>query len=145
MCMCITGQLAERSSRLKVQVIILISYISLIYLGLANLLHRYTCEQMHMGVNWCDWCHYVTLIWLPFVKVYHCIAHNILSCVVRSVYCTWHSVTFIEISILYTVNRPSSDKPVKTPTYEEMLERKRKEEASYRRFDDPEYSRSGAE
>ena len=46
---------------------------------------------------------------------------------------------------MYTVNRPSSDKPVQTPTYEEMLERKRKEEASYRRFDDPEYSRSGAE
>ncbi|XP_078316485.1 uncharacterized protein LOC111120232 isoform X6 [Crassostrea virginica] len=42
-------------------------------------------------------------------------------------------------------SRPSSDKPVQTPTYEEMLERKRKEEASYRRFDDPEYSRSGAD
>lgn len=42
-------------------------------------------------------------------------------------------------------SRPTSDKPIHTPTYEEMLDRKRKEEASYRRFDDPEYSRSGAD
>ncbi|XP_067678651.1 centrosome and spindle pole-associated protein 1-like [Haliotis asinina] len=30
-----------------------------------------------------------------------------------------------------------------TPTYEEMLDKKRQEEARYRRFDDPEYSRPG--
>uniref|UniRef100_K1RJA7 Uncharacterized protein n=1 Tax=Magallana gigas TaxID=29159 RepID=K1RJA7_MAGGI len=42
-------------------------------------------------------------------------------------------------------SRPTSDKPIHTPTYEEMLDKKRREEASYRRFDDPEYSRSGAE
>ncbi|XP_061181042.1 trichohyalin-like [Saccostrea echinata] len=40
-------------------------------------------------------------------------------------------------------SRPPSNKPVQTPTYEEMLQRKRREEASYRRYDDPEYSRSG--
>uniref|UniRef100_A0A8W8KKN8 Centrosome and spindle pole-associated protein 1 n=1 Tax=Magallana gigas TaxID=29159 RepID=A0A8W8KKN8_MAGGI len=42
-------------------------------------------------------------------------------------------------------SRPTSDKPIHTPTYEEMLDKKRREEASYRRFDDPEYSRSGAD
>ncbi|XP_056020004.1 uncharacterized protein LOC125669517 isoform X11 [Ostrea edulis] len=42
-------------------------------------------------------------------------------------------------------SRPTSNKSVPTPSYEEMLEKKRREEASYRRYDDPEYSRSGGE
>jgi hypothetical protein len=47
--------------------------------------------------------------------------------------------------LIVTYSRPPSNKSVKTPSYEEMLERKRREEASYRRYDDPEYSRSGGE
>ncbi|XP_052104184.1 trichohyalin-like isoform X17 [Mytilus californianus] len=40
-------------------------------------------------------------------------------------------------------DRPASYGRRQTPSYEEILDSKRREEASYRRFEDPEYSRAG--
>ncbi|XP_071151400.1 trichohyalin-like isoform X48 [Mytilus edulis] len=40
-------------------------------------------------------------------------------------------------------DRPASYGRRQTPSYEEILDSKRREEASYRRFEDPEYSRGG--